>query len=92
MTKYLIAAVWILFFICIGLYNLYDNTKIELNQVKAQKITLEQELKRRDDNERNLSKRIKELTELYSANADWADSSVPGGIIDRLHKSCKSCK
>lgn len=92
LNKYLLIVIAGLFCGCVVFYNLWDNTKIELKNVKAQKITLEQELKRRDDNERNLSKRIKELTELYSSNADWADGSVPVGITDRLRKSCKSCK
>ena len=92
MTKYLIAAIWVLFFGCVGLYNLWDSAKTELNQVKAEKLTLEQELKRRNENEKNLSKRISELSELYSTNADWADSSLPPVIASRLSKQCKACK
>lgn len=92
MTKYFLIAIAILFGGCILFYNLWDNTKAELKSVKEQKIILEQELKRRDDNEKHLSKRISELTELYNANADWANSSVPNIIVDRLSKSCKSCK
>lgn len=91
-NKYLLIAVGILFSGCVLFYNLWDNTKIELNSVKAQKITLEQELKRRDENEKNLSKRIMELTELYDSNSDWANGVIPSVIIDRLHKSCKACK
>ncbi|MBO7696945.1 MAG: hypothetical protein J6T10_30310 [Methanobrevibacter sp.] len=91
-NKYLLFAVILLSMICLTLYNLWDNTKIELNNMKAEKILLEQELKRRDENEKNLSKRIIELAELYNANADWANSSVPNIIVDRLSKSCKSCK
>lgn len=91
-NKYLLIAVGVLFGGCVLFYNLWDSTKMELNSVKAQKITLEQELKRRDENEKRLSKRISELTELYASNSDWADSVVPSVIIDRLHKSCKACK
>ena len=91
-NKYLIIALVVLFCGCVLFYNLWDNTKIELNQIKEQKITLEQELKRRDENEKKLSKRISELTRLYNANADWANNSVPSSIVDWLSKSCKSCK
>lgn len=91
-NKYLLIAIGVLFGGCVLFYNLWDKTKIELNEIKAQKITLEQELKRRDENERNLSKRISELTRLYNANADWANSSVPDNLINWLSKSCKACK
>ena len=91
-NKYLLIAIGVLFGGCVLFYNLWDNTKTELNQVKAQKITLEQELKRRDENEKNLSKRIGELSALYNANADWANGAVPDSVINFLHKSCKSCK
>ena len=91
-NKYLLIACGVLLLGCVLFYNLWDNTKSELKSVKEQKIVLEKELKRRDDNEKHLSKRISELTELYNANADWANSSVPNIIVDRLSKSCKSCK
>lgn len=92
LNKYLIVAIAILFGGCIFLYNQLDNTKTELAAIKAEKITLEQELKRRDENEKNLSKRISELTRLYNANTDWANSSIPDSIVSWLSKSCKSCK
>lgn len=91
-NKYLLIAVILLSGVCVLFYNLWDNTKMELNSVKAQKITLEQELKRRDENEKNLSKRISDLTKLYNANADWSSSSVPSELALFLSKSCKACK
>lgn len=91
-NKYLLIAVILLSMICLTLYNLWDNTKIELNNMKAEKILLEQELKRRNENEKNLSKRITEITELYNANTDWANGRVPTSISSRLSKSCKACK
>lgn len=91
-NKYLLIVIAILFGCCVIFYNLWDNTKTELKSVKAQKVTLEQELKRRDENEKNLSKRISELTRLYNTNADWSNSSVPTSITNWLSKSCKSCK
>lgn len=91
-NKYLLFAVISLSMICLTLYNLWDNTKMELNSMKAEKELLEQELTRRNENEKNLSKRITELTELYNANTDWANGSVPTSITSRLSKSCKACK
>lgn len=91
-NKYLIGLSVALLLGCIMFYNLWDSTKMELNAVKAQKITLEQELKRRDENEKNLSKRISELSTLYNSNSDWAMGSPPASILVWLHKSCKACK
>lgn len=91
-NKYLLIAIAVLFGGCVMFYNLWDSTKTELANVKAQKITLEQELKRRDENEKNLSKRISELTAIYNANADWASGSLPPSIRNFLHKNCKACK
>lgn len=91
-NKYLLFAVISLSMICLILYNLWDNTKMELKSMKAEKIVLEQELKRRNENEKNLSKRINDLTELYNANLDWANTNVPNIISNRLSKSCKACK
>ena len=91
-NKYLLIVIAILFGCCVIFYNLWDNTKMELKSVKAQKVTLEQELKRRDENEKNLSKRISELTKLYNANADWATHSIPDELALFLSKSCKACK
>ena len=51
-NKYLLIAVGVLFGGCVLFYHLWDNTKIELNAVKAQKVTLEQEIKRRNENEK----------------------------------------
>ena len=92
MNRYLLIAIGILFAGCVLFYNLWDNTKTELNQVKAEKITLEQEIKRRNENEKNLSRKLTELTKLYDANTDWANTSLPDSITKWLHKSCKSCK
>ena len=91
-NKYLLGLCGALILVCCIFYMLWDKTSAELKIVKDQKITLEQELKRRDENEKNLSKRISELTGLYASNSDWADSDVPSVIIDRLRKSCKACK
>lgn len=91
-NKYLLIAVSVLFGGCVMFYNLWDSTKTELNNVRAQKITLEQELKRRDENEKNLSKRIVDLEKAYSSNRDWADSLVDVNVINSLRKHCKACK
>lgn len=91
-NKYLLFLIISLSGGCLILYHLWDSTKTELNAVKLEKITLEQELTRRNENEKNLSKRITELTELYSTNADWAGGSVPADIRNKLSKSCKACK
>lgn len=92
MNKYLLIAIGVLFGVCVLFYNLWDSTKMELNAVKAQKVTLEQELKRRDENEKNLSKRISELTKLYVSNPDYFNAVVPVELVDSLRKSCKACK
>jgi len=91
-NKYLLFSVISLSMICLILYNLWDNTKMELNNVKAQKVTLEQELKRRNENEKNLSKRITDLEKAYSANATWANSLVDANVLNVLQKQCKACK
>ena len=91
-NKYLLIAIGVLGVGCLTLFNMWDNTRQELNAVKAQKITLEKELKRRDENEKNLSKRISELNEIYGSNADWAGGSVPPSLSLQLRKSCKACK
>lgn len=91
-NKYLLGIILVLFIGCVFFYNLWDNTKNELNQIKIEKITLEQEIKRRDENEKNLSKRISELNKLYGSNVDWANSNLPDNIVMWLHKSCKACK
>ena len=91
-NKYLLIAAGVLLAGCILFYNLWDRTKTELNQVKAEKITLEQEIKRRNENEKNLSKKLTELTKLYDAHSDWANTPLPDDIIVFLRKSCKACK
>lgn len=91
-NKWLIGIIAALFCGCVLFYNLWDNTRSELKAAKEYNQTLESELKRRDENEKTLSKRITELSELYSNHADWANSSVPVSIVDRLSKSCKACK
>lgn len=91
-NKYLLIAIAILFSGCVLFYNLWDSTKTELKSVQEQKITLEQELKRRNENEKNLSKRISELSALYNANVDWSMGTLPASIRDFLRKSCKACK
>lgn len=91
-NKYLLVAIGVLFVGCVVFYQLWDNTKMELNNVKAQKITLEQELKRRDENEKSLSRRISELTRLYESHSDYSNTALPDSIIEFLRKSCKACK
>lgn len=91
-NKYLLVAIGVLFVGCIVFYQLWDNTKMELNSVKAQKVTLEQELKRRDENEKSLSRRISELTRLYESHSDYSNTAVPDSILEFLQKSCKACK
>lgn len=91
-NKYLLIAIGVLLAGCILFYNLWDNTKAELNQVKAEKITLEQEIKRRNENEKNLSKRISELSRIYNSHPDYSSTPVPASILEFLHKSCKACK
>lgn len=92
LNKYLLIAIAVLFGGCVLFYNLWDSTKTELNSVKEQKITLEQELKRRNENEKNLSKRITELTKLHQLYSDYFDTPVPNKLSEQLRKSCKSCK
>lgn len=92
LNKYLLIAIAVLFGGCVLFYNLWENTKTELNNVKAQKVTLEQELKRRNENEKNLSKRITDLEKAYSANRSWADSLVDANVLNVLQKQCKACK
>ena len=49
-NKYLLIAIGVLLAGCILFYNLWDNTKAELNQVKAEKITLEMKMKKTSRN------------------------------------------
>jgi Skp family chaperone for outer membrane proteins len=85
-NKYLLIAIAILFGGCVLLYNLWDNTKTELKSVKQQKITLEQELKRRDENAQNLAKRIETLKKALDNNSDWASNIVPVSVSSGLCK------
>lgn len=91
-NKWLIGIIAALFCGCVLFYNLWDNTRSELKAAKEYNQTLESELKRRDENEKTLSKRITELSELYRSHSDWANSSVPDDIVNGLSKSCKACK
>ncbi len=91
-NKYLLIAIGVLGVGCVVLFNLWDSTRQELNAVKAQKITLEQELKRRDENEKNLSKRISELTKLHQLHGEYFDTPLPRQLSEQLRKSCKACK
>lgn len=90
--KYLWIAIAILSVSCYTLFNLYTGTKQELKNVKAEKKTLENELKRRDENEKELSKNLQELRDLYEKHPDWADSPVPADIVLQLSRNCKACK
>lgn len=91
-NKYLLIAIGVLGVGCVVLFNLWDSTRQELNAVKAQKITLEQELKRRDENEKNLSKRISELTKLHQLYSEYFDTPVPDKIVRFLKNGCKACQ
>ena len=92
LNKWLIGIIATLFCACILFYNLWDNTRTELKSVKELNRDLENEIKRRNENEKELSKRISELTKLYNSNSDWADSRIPSDISVWLSKSCKACK
>ena len=91
-NKWLIGIIATLFCACILFYNLWDNTRSELKAAKEYNQTLESELKRRDENEKTLSRRITELSGLYNNHTDWANSRVPDDIVNGLSKSCKACK
>lgn len=92
MIKYLLVIIGVLLAGCVLFYNLWDNTKTELKSVKEQKITLEQEIKRRNENEKNLSKRISELTKLSVKYSDYFDTPLPDELSARLSSTCKACK
>ena len=85
-NKYLLIAIGILFGGCVLFYNLWDDTREELSQVKAQKITLEQELKRRNENAENLAKRVEALKKAIRDNSDWSDTLVPVSVSNGLCK------
>lgn len=85
-NKYLLIAIAVLFGGCVLFYNLWDSTKTELKSVKQQKITLEQELKRRDENAEKLAKRIETLNKALRSNTDWASDLVPVSVSNGLCK------
>ncbi len=91
-NKYLLIAIGVLLCGCVLFYHLWDSTKLELDRIKMEKITLEKEIERRNENEKNLSKRISELTRLYDAHSDYSTTPVPPSILEFLRKSCKACK
>lgn len=91
-NKYLLIAIGVLGVGCVVLFNLWDNTRQELNAVKQYNQTLEQELKRRNENEKNLSKRISELTKLHQLYSEYFDTPLPRQLSSWLRKSCKACK
>lgn len=86
MTKYFLITIGVLFCGCVVLYSLWDNTKEELASVKEQKNTLEQEIKRRDENAENLAKRIESLKEALRNNNDWGNTPVPLSVSSGLCK------
>lgn len=92
MTKYLIITIAILFGFCVLFFNLWDNTKEELNNVIAERELLKTEIERRNENEKNLSKRLQDLEKIYSANRSWADGIIPADIITSLQNNCKACQ
>ena len=85
-NKYLLIAIGVLFSGCVLFYNLWDNTKNELNQFMAEKVSLEQEIKRRNENAAKLTKRLEELRKVLDDNADWADVPVPVSVSNGLCK------
>ena len=90
-NKYLLIAIGVLFCGCVLFYNLWDSTKNELNQAKAEKITLEQEIKRRNENAAKLTKRLEELRKALDDNTDWANTLVPQSVSHGLCKpKCSS--
>lgn len=91
-NKYLLGLCGALILICCIFYSLWDRTRSELNLIKAEKVSLEQELKRRDENEKNLSKRISELTKLHQLHSEYFDTPLPSQLSEQLCKSCKACK
>lgn len=92
LNKYLMGIIVALFCGCVLFYNLWDNTRAELKSAKELNRDLENEIKRRNENEKELSKRISDLTKLYNSNADWSNGGVPSDITVWLSKSCKACK
>lgn len=91
-NKYLLIIIAVLFGGCVIFYSLWDNTKAELKSVKEQKTTLEQELKRRNENAENLAKRIEDLKKALGSNTDWATALVPVSVSTGLCKPKCSCK
>ena len=91
-NKYLLIIIAVLFGGCVIFYSLWDNTKAELKCVKEQKTTLEQELKRRNENAENLAKRIEDLKKALGSNTDWATALVPVSVSTGLCKPKCSCK
>lgn len=85
-NKYLLIIIAVLFGGCVIFYSLWDNTKAELKSVKEQKTTLEQELKRRDENAQKLAKRIESLNKALRDNSDWAAGFVPMSVSNGLCK------
>ena len=92
MNKYLLIAIGVLFGGCVIFYNLWDDTKIKLEQMKAEKVILEKEIERRNENEKALSKRISELTKLSVKYSDYFNTPLPDELSSRLSSTCKACK
>lgn len=91
-NKYLLGIILALFLGCIIFYNLWDNTRAELRSVKEYNRSLESEIKRRDKNERELSRRLDELGKLADKYSDYFNTDVPSELSSELRKSCKACK
>lgn len=90
-NKYLLIAIAILFSGCVLFYNLWDNTKMELQSIVAEKAVLEKELKRRNENAENLAKRIESLKKALGSNNDWSNTPVPVSVSSGLCKpKCSS--
>lgn len=85
-NKYLLGLCGALILACCIFYTLWDKTNAELKIVKDQKITLEQELKRRNENAENLAKRIESLKKALGSNTDWANTIVPVSVSSGLCK------
>ena len=86
MIKYMSIGIIALLMACCVLYSLYDSTKEELSKVKSEKVLLQKEIKRRNENAENLAKRIKVLEASMSDHTDWRDTSIPKSVLDSLRK------
>lgn len=86
MTRVLLLAICGLLMACFVLYSLYDSTKDELSKVKSEKVLLQKEIERRNENAETLAKKIKSLEKSLDKSRDWADTRIPNNVLDSLRK------